>query len=92
MVNHCTLHHGHFGDPLKTAYTSDAPSASHNIQYIDLTELTMNFKRRDALCIQELYHQPKLTGDGRRISISDYCYHATGTRRDLSGWHMIHTS
>ncbi|GFW28298.1 hypothetical protein TNCV_4639651 [Trichonephila clavipes] len=60
---HCALHHGHFDDPLKTANTSDVPSAfTQDIQPIVLTKLMMNFNRRNAICILELYHQPKLEG------------------------------
>ncbi|GFW14073.1 uncharacterized protein TNCV_3546621 [Trichonephila clavipes] len=38
---------------------------------IELTELTMNFNRRNALCIQELYHRTKLAGSGKR----NKCFH-----------------
>ncbi|KAJ4442494.1 hypothetical protein ANN_04080 [Periplaneta americana] len=66
---------------------------THDVRPIDLTELPMNFNWRNALCIKELYHRPNLAGGGEgiRASISDHCCHATGTRRDLSGWHMIDT-
>ncbi|GFW95186.1 hypothetical protein TNCV_313901 [Trichonephila clavipes] len=55
------------------------------IQFV--LELTTNFNWSNALCIQELYHRPNLgaAGEGIRASISDNCYHATGTRRNLSG-------
>ncbi|GFX54426.1 hypothetical protein TNCV_3825251 [Trichonephila clavipes] len=33
---------------------------------IDLAELTMNFNRRNAFSIQELYHRPNLASGGRR--------------------------
>ncbi|GFX45825.1 hypothetical protein TNCV_934641 [Trichonephila clavipes] len=38
----------------------------HDAQPIDLTQLTMNFNRRNALCIQELYYRPNFASGGRR--------------------------
>ncbi|GFU57044.1 hypothetical protein TNCV_1779111 [Trichonephila clavipes] len=35
---------------------------THDVRPIDLAELTMNFNRRNALCIQELYYGPERAG------------------------------
>ncbi|GFX24652.1 hypothetical protein TNCV_3344321 [Trichonephila clavipes] len=42
--------------------------ATHHLLTRDVRpiDLAMNFNRRNALCIQELYHRPKLAGGGRR--------------------------
>ncbi|GFU77231.1 uncharacterized protein TNCV_4126081 [Trichonephila clavipes] len=67
---------------------------THDVQSIDLTKLTMNFNWRNTLCIPELItdRASQAAGKGIRASISAHCYHSTGTRRDLSGWHMTDTS
>ncbi|GFT11482.1 uncharacterized protein TNCV_2523021 [Trichonephila clavipes] len=39
---------------------------THNVRPINLIELTINFNRRNALYIQELYHRRNLAGCGRR--------------------------
>ncbi|GFU34559.1 hypothetical protein TNCV_1992911 [Trichonephila clavipes] len=66
MVAHCALHHGHFDDLHETAYTSDAHLLTRDVRPIDMTQLTMNFNWRNALCIQELYPRPNIAGGGRR--------------------------
>ncbi|GFV85150.1 uncharacterized protein TNCV_4172031 [Trichonephila clavipes] len=71
------------------------PATNHllfnDVWPIDLTELLMNFNCRNALCIITV-RTSQAAGEGIRASISDHCYHATGTRRDLSSWLMIDTS
>ncbi|GFS51763.1 hypothetical protein TNCV_614161 [Trichonephila clavipes] len=70
-----------------------------DVQPKGLTELTMNFNRPNAFYafknfITELYHRTlsQAVEKGTRVSISDLCYHATGTRQGLSSWHMTDTS
>ncbi|GFU39274.1 hypothetical protein TNCV_3811201 [Trichonephila clavipes] len=66
-----------------------------DVRPIDLTELTMNFNLRNALCAFKNFitdRTSQVVGEGIRAAISDHCYyHATGTRRDLFGQHMIDT-
>ncbi|GFX52111.1 hypothetical protein TNCV_981481 [Trichonephila clavipes] len=57
-------------DTLTTLGKLPSPATHHlltkDVQPIDLTELTMNFNRCNALCIQELYHRPNLASGVRR--------------------------
>ncbi|GFV54249.1 hypothetical protein TNCV_3467641 [Trichonephila clavipes] len=67
MVAYCVM------DTLTTIGILLTPATHHLLTHdgrpIDLTELTMNFNRCNALCIQELDHRPNLAGGGRRNKI-----------------------
>ena len=53
---------------LSTCRKLSAPATDHllapDVKPIDLAQLTMNFDRRYALCIQKLYQRPHFTVDG----------------------------
>ncbi|GFU35922.1 uncharacterized protein TNCV_4030281 [Trichonephila clavipes] len=58
---------------------------THDVRPIDLTKLTMNFNRRNALCIQELYYRPNLACGGKRNfhfgPLLPCCWHEVGPIR-----------